>query len=903
MAFEPFLAYEASAGSGKTFNLVVRYLSLLFMDVAPEKIMALTFTNKAANEMQERIAVTLKELPDRGELSVISEVSALSEGEILRKRSKVLERFLNSESKIFTIDKFFSKILRKFSLHAGLMPTFSTFESQHEINLMIRFLNEINTQRRDDELIELSLLSSKRLSDIFTLLKELYAKLPELSQFHFKAEKSSDIEKSIMQNLALMRGLFDLDKLSQRAQNTLHVNSVEELITKSWTQKSSMNYWDYKKQYKEEMDSILKKIQDEILIYMLEKERNFFASIFSILQIYKKSRLDLAKNDSELSFDDITSLVYYLLKEKIESDFLYFRLDSKIEHLLLDEFQDTSIVQFDILSPIVEEILSGDGVNSGGSFFFVGDVKQSIYRFRGGVSALFKELASHPQITLKPLVTNYRSDAEVVEFVNDTFKEKIDGYILQKVKDGADRGYVEVINSDSVLQSSVDIVKDLIERGADAKDIALLCATNADGSSIQELLHGENIDVVTETTAKLINQRGVKALIEYLKFCYFGKKIYAENFFALIAKDDEHLERINLKNFDMQRALKEIIHRYRFFDADMNILKFMELIHNYKDIEQFIFEYERIDASATKLESDGVRVLTVHKSKGLEFKHVIVLDRLGKKKASSDPIIYEYEGTHLQNIYLRQKNRSSFDKKYEMAIKKENKASLEDDLNALYVAFTRAESSLHIIQKEKNSKFDILSLKEFKSGKLSIEKPKNRQQKSYEPLEYEAIYYGQQKELLESEDEIERDYDAITFGLALHYTLEMMSDFSENSLQGAMESTINRYGSLLDESALESIRRRVLHVIKNEEFKKLTDAEIYKEQPISYEGEIRYLDLLVKHKECWVVIDYKSSKEYSDKHIKQLQFYKKALEGITNERVEAYLYYLLDEGVEIKELS
>jgi ATP-dependent exoDNAse (exonuclease V) beta subunit len=130
-----------------------------------------------------------------------------------------------------------------------------------------------------------------------------------------------------------------------------------------------------------------------------------------------------------------------------------------------------------------------------------------------------------------------------------------------------------------------------------------------------------------------------------------------------------------------------------------------------------------------------------------------------------------------------------------------------------------------------------------------------------------------------------------------------MSDFSENSLQGAMESTINRYGSLLDESALESIRRRVLHVIKNEEFKKLTDAEIYKEQPISYEGEIRYLDLLVKHKECWVVIDYKSSKEYSDKHIKQLQFYKKALEGITNERVEAYLYYLLDEGVEIKELS
>ena len=137
--FKNNLAYEASAGSGKTFMLVVRYLSLLFQGASASKILALTFTNKAASEMQERVYQTLVDLEERGELDEIIKVTELSKTHILENRQRILDEFLNSSTKIMTIDKFFTQILRKFSLYASLMPDFSTFASQHELKLLSRF--------------------------------------------------------------------------------------------------------------------------------------------------------------------------------------------------------------------------------------------------------------------------------------------------------------------------------------------------------------------------------------------------------------------------------------------------------------------------------------------------------------------------------------------------------------------------------------------------------------------------------------------------------------------------------------------------------------------------------------------------------------------------------------------
>ncbi|MGB5964000.1 MAG: RecB-like helicase, partial [Sulfurimonadaceae bacterium] len=697
--FIPFHAYEASAGAGKTFSLVVRYLSLLFMGEEADKILALTFTNKAANEMQERIIETLMYFQERDERFEVARVTGIDIETLLGLRQAVLEQFLKSDAKVMTIDKFFAKILRKFSLHAGLMPTFSTFASQHEIKIMARFLTLANVKGKENELISLSTMASKRLSDIFSLLNELYGKRKELQNQGFQKSDYIAIENEIMSSFSSLQTMVFASSMSDGAKKTMNCESVDEMLTKAWIEKDTLEYWQYKKGYIADMDERLHTIQMLIPSYMKAKEAHFFHSLFGLLDIYEEAKMMVAKEESELSFDDITNLVYSLLKERIDSEFLYFRLDAKIAHVLLDEFQDTSVVQFDILKPIIDEISSGKGLSERNSLFIVGDVKQSIYRFRGGTKELFYHVTDKYGVTVDNLLTNYRSDANVVNFVNKVFDNKIKNYKTQLVRDKAGEGYVEVINNDEVLEGMTEKVLSLIEKGENPDNIAVLTQTNRDGSAVEVLLREVGVDVVTETTSLLINQKNIRALIEYLKYSYFKESIYARNFFALLELEVGELAPCNINTNDLANELLKVIGAYRLFDGDLNLLLFLQLLSNYSDIEQFLFEYERLDATAAQADLHGVRVLTVHKSKGLEFENVVVIDRLGRAKADTSTIIYQYDGITLQNIYLRMKKRASFDLAYAKALEDEERLSHEDAMHALYVAFTRAQNRLYIIQK------------------------------------------------------------------------------------------------------------------------------------------------------------------------------------------------------------
>ena len=309
-----------------------------------------------------------------------------------------------------------------------------------------------------------------------------------------------------------------------------------------------------------------------------------------------------------------------------------------------------------------------------------------------------------------------------------------------------------------------------------------------------------------------------------------------------------------------------------------------------------------MDATAAQADLHGVRVLTVHKSKGLEFENVFVIDRLGKKKADSSTIIYNYKGIELQNIYLRTKKRASFDLAYAKAIEDEARLSHEDAMHALYVAFTRAKERLFIIQKSKDSKFETLELQEVQRGTFEFLKKEKEVALAPKALNYEAMNYGQQSEIIKEEQEEEHDPHAVEFGLALHYTLEMMASFDEAALSEAMMITQNRYGAYLDLKDFESITKRIRHLLVHPQFLELTKGAIFKERAISYKGELRYIDLLVDQGERWVIMDYKSAKGHEAQYYKQVSFYKQAVASITASKVQGFLLFLLEEQCEIVEI-
>ncbi len=901
--FKNNLAYEASAGSGKTFMLVVRYLTLLFKGADASKILALTFTNKAAREMAERIIETLEELENRGELEEIIKQSAYPREYLLQKRQSILEEFLNSHTKIMTIDSFFTQILRKFSLYASLMPDFSTFSSQHELKLMSHFLKEVSIAGKRENLIKLALESKKRFSDIFILLEELYVKKEELETLHFTKQDLSSYEKNATLAFRELQKLVrSCPHASKTVLNAVDAQSFIEICSKSWVSRETLDYRTFSKCFKVEMDPLLHSIQDAIRGYYRAREQNFFYTLKELLVIYEKSKKALYRDDSELSFFDVTSLVYQILNTLKDSEFLYFRLDANIEHILLDEFQDTSILQYKILEPLIKEIISGEGTFNDGSFFFVGDVKQSIYRFRGGVSALFGEVVRENSTEVEKLLINYRSQKKLIEFVNTSFKDKINNYSPQLVRPEANGGYVEIIENDELIQEVLVQVKRFIKLGARRDDIAILCATNSDGEQIKTILQDENIEVVTETTTKLINQKSVQAIIEYLKFLYFKEDIYRHNFFALIGEDLQEIRTIDLNTNRLIDIIKKVIDEKGLFHDDFHLIRFINAVSKYSDIEALLFEYERLEVAAAASDLSGIRVLTVHKSKGLEYEHVIVMDRLKKIPPARDSIIYEYEGIHLKNLYLRTQGRGELDKEYGKALLKEKLLVREDTLNALYVAFTRAKQNLIIVQKSKESSFGVLELNTGVFGELKcFTEEKNKVvKKEPEEFEYKALYYGTQNEILSLEKETKEDLDAINFGLAMHYMLEMLSEFKVSKLPNAFSMTLNKFGYSLDDSVLQEIQRRVKKLIEKEEFLRLSAGECYKEKAVRYKKNLRYIDLLVKRKEGgWNVIDYKSANNFLEQHIIQVRYYVNAIKEITGEEVDGYICYLLKNDIKI----
>ena len=907
MSFKPFLAYSASAGSGKTFALSVRYISLLFMGESPGSILAATFTNKAASEMRQRVVDSLRNLErDEAFLGAISEQTELSREALLERQPQVLAGFLASTSHIVTLDSFFSSILRAAALELGLEPDFVTKE-QGDDALERHFLDEVQAQGMLSSLVRLAMdIEDKRFTKIFALMQEFYKidpLLPEVEKMQYTIQGAEEACESLRREM--VKALKDAGAAA-RSIKQFETESIKELFAKKLFKNEFLgeHSW-FKKSINDEVEALYARLKESLRQWARAKEQAVLYHLFKIYDYYKNATIINAKASGILSFDDLTYFTYRLLHESISSEFLYFKIDAKFKHILLDEFQDTSTLQFLLLRPLIDEIFSGQGQSEFKSFFYVGDTKQSLYRFRGGVEELFDKVADRYGIKIEPMDTNYRSCRHVVEQVNRWFEPNMTGYVPQKSRHGVKEGFVEVVESDEVIEEAVKQAQRLIKLGVDVDEIAFLVSTNKDGQQLQEACEYAGIDTLLKTSSSLKNLPKIAALIAMMEYLYSGERIDAE---ALLVRVGRTLEDIDLGWYTplMQplQVLDRLVREFGYFEEDKNILKLLEFAGGFGDIPTFIEEFGRSTIAVAEHSVHGANIMTIHGSKGLEFGYVIVLDKLTRPNSDKSPLLFHYdENLFVEKILYRMQNRDYFDEDYARLIASRKRSETKDRKNVLYVALTRAVEGMIVVRKEKDSIFDEIGLSPMKIGEIKVEQPdRDREKKETGRPTVLLSHYGTQEISKATEDE-EKDFQAILFGSALHYTLEIMARFDLPSLTKALISMQNRYGHQLDSDQAAQIKERIERLIAHQGFQALLDgAKLSKERAFAYKGELKQVDLLLEYEDHCLVIDYKSSQKYHLKHHAQVEAYKKALAKLTQKSIKGLILYLLEEKVDLIEV-
>jgi len=472
---------------------------------------------------------------------------------------------------------------------------------------------------------------------------------------------------------------------------------------------------------------------------------------------------------------------------------------------------------------------------------------------------------------------------------------------LQKINSKID-GFVQVVDliieENNPYKQIKQTIQQLLNNKIDYNNIAILTYTNEDVLNLYLYLKDNfpDIKITTEMTSRLIIEPNIKALVNYIKYFYFNQNIYKANFntimgYEFLAPLDKEFD---IFNTNLPQLIKNIATYYNLLDQ--NMIKLIEVCKTYKNIVDFIYNIDNLEEIRVDKDSFGIQILTVFKAKGLEFDTVLVLDRIKKKNSDKLPLLFEYENLKLKNIFIKNTHREHFDINYQEAKTKEKILSLEDDLNILYVALTRAKNNLIVFKKNSSSAFDILgdSCNIQQIGKLYIQNKQQNISKQTINIDYTPLSLGQQDRLKKDEDTNDINIKYQYFGIATHYCLEMMKSFDIGSLNKSIDITKNKYCHILEDDIFDDIYKRVKILINNNEFLQLTkDGQIFKEQALSYNNQIKILDLLIKQGDNYIICDYKTTTSYKLEHKNQINLYKKAVQNITNsQNIKSFLIYL-----------
>ena len=897
---------RASAGSGKTYTLTKIYLrDYLAKKVGTDsngngvyrlrtetemkaihgRILAITFTNKATNEMKQRIVRALADLAgitgladkDINYLSDFVTEFATTVDKVKEAAKTALNILLHgySDFQVSTIDSFFQTVLRTLAVETDRNDTYQIvlddkYLSQMGVDSMLsQIKSPADDKTSKEERFDAKLWIKNLVTDMLTkesmwnpFSGSLYKELIKFSNLFHSEEYKDKVEPALMQYFETvpdLRKVYQDLKEAQREDYKTHKTRFKDLQLRLRTLFNGGQEFinsNYGKLWKAEvpmMGSVSFELgktivdltlmetplsDEEVIPKTKRKKAPAFPGIVNLMIELANEMLDWEEVDN--FWKNNNRKIYYLglikaikdninkfreenniiplnetnriLKDIINDDdtpFIYERIGSYLNHFLIDEFQDTSSLQWHNLEPLVKNSL-GEGHDN----LIIGDVKQSIYRFRNAEPMLIQETVPqsfHPNCDIRGNTpeenTNWRSNSDVVKFNNSMFTQLVKtlsdvsvvddnrsvqlgdiyGNVIQRVKNADKPGYVEVSlyrtaskgpfkgRGQKVYDSMGDLVQSLLAKGYEQKDIAFLVDANKHGEKLIASIFNYNqqhegsegytpISVISEESLKISESKAVKLIVSVLEklvvnaetsgakpddkkrryiqqsdfMCNYNyirsanpkmtpSEILAECFKSGKSNDVFATVLKQMKTLALPALVENIISS--FVDKDDKeadaafISAFQDKVLDYcqnnpSDVASFLRWWNE-SASGASISSpegiDAVQVMTIHKSKGLEFKCVIIPQanwKLGINKSTNiwvEPKLPE--GVEIENLppFLPiDLSDKLADTVYEEDYKRERDKVIVDQLNKTYVAFTRAVDELYIFAERGSNTEDLL---------------------------------------------------------------------------------------------------------------------------------------------------------------------------------------------------
>ena len=811
-----FIVYRSSAGSGKTYALAVNYISLT-LSKGPyaidyyKKILAITFTNKAAKEMKERVLHYLHVLSQKKDVdNILSEIISktnLSEEEIYINSKDIYSHIIHhySDLGIQTIDKLTYKIVKTFSSDLGMKSDFDLELDSYKIiqPVVALLISKISKSNKDlsNVLVDFSLQkvddgnSNNIVSDLedfcTNLFKEDYDDLLTNSSFSISdyvkvkdklfVRRNDFINKiQLLSNRAsqfFLKNNLSVDDFNRGAFYNLFVKKLHSKNHKEWIPTNTLiknvndSNWYKKSLNQSSKDNVdrcqngLRKLFDNLLSLLKD-----YITLDSILKKIYPSLIinelvnEIKKYKKEHNVQHISSFnkqIHNIVTSQ-SSSFIFERLGERYNHFLIDEFQDTSLLQWQNLLPLITDSLDF------GKSVVVGDGKQSIYRWRAGEVEQFLNLpkiykgtslsylndwqakidSHYKEIKLQE---NYRSKKEIINFNNSFFAKlkeilpaKLKGiynYHEQDLNYAQEGGYVYIDLFDSknykqeILNTIINEIKILThEKNFQFKDIAILCNTHQNIVEVAEHLTLSSVPVISSEGLLISKSEKVKVIISFIKYLQniddnIAKASIITHLFSLnLFKEDLHtlnlgvhndsifknkLASINI-NYDshylLQLSLYEMIVEIISclqIECDVYVDFFMDLAHTYSqkninNLSEFLLWWESVkDKKSITISEDtnAVNLMTIHKSKGLAFNIVMIpFDWQPSVKREMWVENDNFISEGLKYSLINQNKNLSFSH-YDIQYAKEKELLLLDNINKLYVAATRAKESLYIFSK------------------------------------------------------------------------------------------------------------------------------------------------------------------------------------------------------------